>query len=551
MKRSSSSYSNNVLKPNKIEPGSYLKYSNSFLNKSKNGIPIRNIRECKNYRSRDRNKINDMLNKLKSEIVEISKNIKETDNKVEYYIKKHYSSDKKNNKRQEQDFYGLNENYSSKNIINNNFRKGFNEEEKKTNKNQFFNYQPNIYRKYNLRPQKLTYEYDSNYDYLNKNFEIGDYNQTKYDYFSKIMKDKNDLERKNYFNRTNYDSSFKNITPEKLNINNISNPQIRNYDNNNAFTYERSNYYNSKSPFLKKINNNITPDRITNQYSNNYYLLNNYTNNIPKKNYNDNSKSPFLRNLSSERNNIRLYNNDYIIENNTNPERFSSQNNYNIKSSNDDKNIHIKSTSSDIDFKRNNIPLDENELKYDRKSLNEINQKNFQIEKLNNENRNLKNENENLKMQIKNTIEELNKKEIINKENLEIINIKEENLKMRKKIDEMEKDKKEINDKIEKIKNDNNNLYEENQRLKLNNEDMNKSNDLNKNINQLKQNLIQKEKEIIESKKLFNELKNKYDKINEDNENLQKQRNSLIEEGLNLKAMIAKENKDSNKISFK
>jgi hypothetical protein len=142
--------------------GNYKSNNNDF------SIPLniinqrrKDIERYKYETMKDKENINKMLNNIKIEIGEISKNIKETDNKVEYYIKKHYSSDKKNNKRQEQDFYGLNENYSSKNIINNNFRKGFNEEEKKTNKNQFFNYQPNIYRKYNLRPQKLTYEYDS------------------------------------------------------------------------------------------------------------------------------------------------------------------------------------------------------------------------------------------------------------------------------------------------------------------------------------------------------------------------------------------------------
>ena len=44
MKRSSSCHSNNVLKPNKIQPGSYLKFSNTFVKEPKNEIPKQAIK---------------------------------------------------------------------------------------------------------------------------------------------------------------------------------------------------------------------------------------------------------------------------------------------------------------------------------------------------------------------------------------------------------------------------------------------------------------------------------------------------------------------------
>jgi chromosome segregation ATPase len=97
----------------------------------------------------------------------------------------------------------------------------------------------------------------------------------------------------------------------------------------------------------------------------------------------------------------------------------------------------------------------------------------------------------------------------------------------------MEKEKKEINVKIEKIKNNNNNLYQENQILKSNqNED-----ELKKEINQLKQILYKNEKEYFD----------KYKLLKEEYLNLKKQRDSLEKENLNLKQVMEKIN--SNQIS--
>ena len=123
-------------------------------------------------------------------------------------------------------------------------------------------------------------------------------------------------------------------------------------------------------------------------------------------------------------------------------------------------------------------------------------------------------------------IEEFNKKDDEKNNDLEFLKLKENNLKVKIKIEGMEKEKKEINIIIEKIRNDNNNLFQENQQLKSNqNEDV-----LKKQINQLKQNLYKNEKEYWD----------KYKLLNQEYLNLKKQRYSLEKENLKFKTSYGK-----------
>ena len=70
--------------------------NNNFFNNSANRIK-ENFNNNNNNKFYNSNNINNLLNNLRKEIVEIGKNIKDTDNKVEYYIKKNYSAEQINN----------------------------------------------------------------------------------------------------------------------------------------------------------------------------------------------------------------------------------------------------------------------------------------------------------------------------------------------------------------------------------------------------------------------------------------------------------------------
>ena len=241
MKRSSSCSSNIILKPNKLKTGSYLEYIYDFNKTSNNKINFQNFR---NSYCKEKN-VNKIISELKDEICLINKNIRETNNKVDYFIRKHSSEKKcKNNSFQiPNQSRGLKQNYSSQNLIS----KGenyYNEEYNKNNYNQYINneFQNNLLR------QKLTYEYDSNLDFLSNGINNNEIPKPKtYNYFNKIIK--NNYERKNYY------------CPN---------------------TYENSQKYNSQlnQNYNKNLNRNYTPERLESNYLKNINLVNNICYNI-------------------------------------------------------------------------------------------------------------------------------------------------------------------------------------------------------------------------------------------------------------------------------
>ena len=484
MKRSSSCSSNTIYKPNKIQPSSYLRYTNEFFPKPRNSVNQNiNLRNYQNSRYKDNKNINAMLSNLKNEISEIHNNIRETDNTVDYYIKKHCSSEKKcknnilNNPIQSR---GLFQNNSTKNLIPQ-YKNYYNDENNKNNYN-YYEYNPQVCQNY-LPRQKLTYEYNSNLDFLsNKPSNQIPYPKT-YNYYNKLINENS--KRNNYYCPNSYENTYKNEIPiEKRNLE-------LNQNNNNSFnrniTPERHELNNSKSPYFENNFRNITPNRVNNMYSNNRYISKNYNNiitpervnniysnnqdisnefnnNYPEKlnyKYSDNlniSKS-FNNNITPDKKPIYKYNNENLNNNNISPYRkfnnnISSNNDYNNLNDNNFENnatpdryiikknnyvnkipINYQPNSqrsnyqknkiktnqeynnfNNFDYKNNDIsngPIDEEDLKisYDRRNLNEINQKNIKIEKLTNENNLLKKENENLKNKIQKPIKEFNQKD--------------------------------------------------------------------------------------------------------------------------------------------
>ena len=265
MKRSSSCSSNTIYKPNKIYPPSYLRYTYEYFQKPTNNSNQNiNLRNFHNSRSRDNKNINEMLSSLKNEICEISNNIKETDDKVDYYIKKHCSSEKKckNNILNMNNPSGcLIPNNSSQNLISK-YKNYDNDEYNKNNYN-YCNYNPQQYQNY-LPKQKLTYEYkEDNLDFLSNKINNNQIPLPRtYNYYNKLINENS--KRQNYYCPSNYKNSFKNVIPnEKRNLE-------LNQNNNNIFnrniTPEKYEVNNSKNRYFENNFNNITPERVNDMY---------------------------------------------------------------------------------------------------------------------------------------------------------------------------------------------------------------------------------------------------------------------------------------------
>ena len=303
MKIRSSSHSKNFYKPNQIQTNNYLSYNNDF-SKPLNIInqKRKDIQNYKYLASRDKNNINEMLNSLKSEIIEITKNIKETDNKVEYFIKKHYSSDKNKPKNQNRNIFqyqSIFPNNSTTNIKTKHFRKEFNFENENNNSLPY---------KYPINAEKLINKYE-NIEYSNKNNNnLKNYKMNNYDNYNFNNYDNN--YRKIQYDQTKYESTY----PGKSNYNNEENFYNHKYQymneiipkkiehskiekkNNNIISEINTN---KNIPSLNNnqiLNNNIIEENYINNYSNTYYPnsltnleLNNQLNNKNKSNseYND------------------------------------------------------------------------------------------------------------------------------------------------------------------------------------------------------------------------------------------------------------------------
>ena len=141
--------------------GNYKSNNNDF------SIPLniinqrrKDIERYKYETMKDKENINKMLNNIKIEIGEISKNIKETDNKVGFYVNKHFNFEKdKFNKEQRNPYQ-----YQPYNQ-NNNLKKNINNE----------SYKYNTFSK-DINPEKSHFKTESNLN--NQNFTNNNNNNT-------------------------------------------------------------------------------------------------------------------------------------------------------------------------------------------------------------------------------------------------------------------------------------------------------------------------------------------------------------------------------------
>ena len=291
MKIRSSSHSKNFYKPNQIQIDNYLNYNNDF-SKPLNIInqKRKDIQNYKNTASRDKNDINEMLNSLKSEIIEITKNIKETDNKVEYFIKKHYSSEKnKPNNQNKNSFHyqSIIPNNSSTNIKNRNLRRVFNFENDNNNSLPY---------NYPINAEKLINKYD-NIEYPNKNKYENNYNMKNYDNYNFNNYEINNRKIKNY--KTKYENTY----TGNNNHNNEEKYYNNKYNDKNETMKKKIEYYN-----IEKKNNNIISETNLNKNIpslNNNQNSNNINNNIIKENYLNNYSNTYYPNSL---NNLELNN---------------------------------------------------------------------------------------------------------------------------------------------------------------------------------------------------------------------------------------------------